>query len=93
MSRGEPQPDCQELAFGGRYPVSESAEVALEDYVRVVTRARAAEARRADADPSQVCGVHVCGPATALDRSVISDVEAFARDLALRSGASGLGWS
>lgn len=93
MTRGGPQPDCHELAFGGCYPVSESAEVALEDYVRVLTRARAAEARRAEDDRSRVCGVHVCGPATALDRSVIGDIEDFARDLALRSGASGLGWS
>lgn len=93
MSRGGPQADCYDLAFFGSYPVSEPAEVALEDYVRVLARARAAEALRAPDDPSRVSGVHVCGPAATLDQAVMTDIEDFARDLTLRGGSGSLGWS
>ena len=73
--------------------MDDAGEVALEDYAREVTRARAAEAVRAQGDPAPVTGVHLCGldapPAPALRK----DIEDFARDLALRSGGGGLGWS
>lgn len=91
MSRGHPQPECFDLAFQARYPIGEPAEVALEDYARVLTRARAAEALRESRDPSMVEGVHICGLGTTLTQSIATDLEDFARGL-IASG-SGLGWS
>jgi hypothetical protein len=93
MSRTQPEADCRELAFQASYPVHEPDDVALEDYARVLTRSRAAEVERAPDDPARVCGVHVCGPRAALERRLLTDIEDFARDLALRGGGSGLGWS
>jgi hypothetical protein len=93
MSRARPEADCQELAFVASYPVGEPADVALEDYARALTRSRAAEVTRVPDDPIRVRGVHLCGPRAALERALRTDVEDFARDLALRGGGSGLGWS
>ncbi len=93
MSRARPEADCFDLAFQASYPLDESAEVALEDYARVLTRARAAEAVRSPADPGRVGGVHACGMRTVLDRALVTDVEDFARDLATRGGGGGLGWT
>lgn len=93
MSRALPEADCHELAFQASYPVDEPADLALEDYARALTRARAAEVARAPEDPARVRGVHLCGPRAALDRGLLTDIEDFARDLALRGGGSGLGWS
>jgi hypothetical protein len=90
---GRPAPDCYDLAFQASYPLAEPADVALEDYARELTRAREAEALRAADDPSRVRGVHVCGPAATLDGRLMTDVEDFARGLALRAGGGGLGWS
>jgi len=93
LSRTRPLAGCHELTFASGYAVDEPGEVALEDYAREVTRARAAEAVRREGDPGRVAGVHLCGldapPAAALR----ADVEDFARDLALRAGGGGLGWS
>lgn len=93
MSRSAPASDCHELAFHASYPVDEPAEVALEDYVRVLMRARAAEALRAADQPGRVRGIHVCGPAVPLDRAAETDIEDFARDLATHGSGGGLGWS
>lgn len=93
MSVGSPRPDCYDLGFQASYRVEEPAEVALEDYARELTRARAAEAVRSADDPSRVRGVHVCGPATTLDGRLMTDIEDFARGLALHGGSGGLGWS
>jgi hypothetical protein len=92
MSRARPEEGCHEVAFEPPVPLDEGAEVALEDYARTLTRARAAEAVRADALPAAVRAVHVCGlegpPAAAARR----DLEDFARSMVTGTGG-GLGWS
>jgi hypothetical protein len=93
MSRLRPVAGCRELAFREGYAVDDAGEVALEDYAREVTRAREVEAVREEAAPGVVTGLHLCGldaePAPALR----ADVEDFARDLVVRAGGGGLGWS
>lgn len=93
MSRKSPEADCYDLAFRAGYPMDEPAEVALEDYALTVTRARGAEAMRKRDDPSMVDGVHVCGLGSTLTQAILTDVEDFARALAIRVGSGGLGWS
>jgi hypothetical protein len=93
MSRALPEADCYELAFHASYPVEAPADLALEDYARALTRARAAEVARTLDDPARVRGVHLCGPRATLDGGLLTDIEDFARDLAVRRGGSGLGWS
>ena len=70
--------------------MDEPAEVALEDYARVVTRSRAAEA--VPGAPGLVEGVHLCGPAQPPSPAAIADIEGFAGSL-LAGRAGGLGWS
>jgi hypothetical protein len=80
-----------ELAFRAPYPIDDSGEVALEDYARAVARAAAAVAQR---DPaSRVRGVRLLGLDAPPAPGVLQDVEDFARDLAARTGGSGLGWA
>ena len=93
MSRLRPQPGCYDLPFRAGYPLDEPGEVALEDYARALTRAAEAEALRADDDPARVRGVHVCRLGAAITSAMASDLEDFARDLAVRAGGSGLGWA
>jgi hypothetical protein len=93
MSRAHPQPGCYDLAFQASYPMDEPAEVALEDYSRVLTRAQDSEALRQDEDPSMVEGVHVCGLGTTLTQVIMTDIEDFARQLVLHRNGGGLGWS
>jgi hypothetical protein len=93
VTREHPEADCNDLAFRAGYPLDEPAEVALEDYCRVLTRARGAEAVRVRDEPSMVRGVHVCGLGTTLTNALLTDMEDFARDLSLRAGGGGLGWS
>jgi hypothetical protein len=81
-----------EVAFGGRYAVSASGQVALEDYARVLTRADGVEALAADDDPGRVRGLHLCAPAVPPREAALEDIEAFAREMAERTG-DGLGWS
>jgi hypothetical protein len=92
MSRSEPGAGCYDLGFQAGYPMSESAEVALEDYARSLLRSQDAEALRAEDDPSVVKGVHVCGLGTTLSQPLLNDLEDFARGLVSGSGG-GLGWS
>ena len=92
MSRARPGPGCIDLSFAEAYPMDDPAEVALEDYARVLTRARAAEAVRAEA-PGAVAGVHVCDPEKPPSPEARSDVEGFARSLATGQAGGGLGWS
>lgn len=93
MAIGSPSPDCYDLWFQASYPLAEPAEVALEDYTRELTRARDSEALRAADDPSRVRGIHVCGPVATIDQRLMTDIEDFARGLALNVGGGGLGWS
>jgi hypothetical protein len=93
VSHGRLAPGCFDLPFLASYPLGESAEVALEDYARAVLRCEAAEALRALDEPARVTGVHVCGLAAAPSRAVLTDVEDFAREMAVRGGGEGLGWA
>lgn len=93
MSRDRPGPDCRDLRFEGRYALPDPAEVALEDYARALTRCRAAELLRGGKDASTVTGVHVCGLPAPPGPNALADLEAFARDMAIRASEGGLGWS
>ena len=93
MTRDRPVSGCRDLAFGDGYAVDDSGEVALEDYAREVTRARDVEAVRREGDPGLVTGLHLCGLDAEPAPPLRADIEDFARDLAVRSGGGGLGWS
>jgi hypothetical protein len=93
MPHTRPEVGCYEIDFAAALPLDEAAEVALEDYARVLTRARAAEAVRAGNDPATVRGVHVCGLATTLTPTLLRDLEDFARSLIVAGPGGGLGWS
>jgi hypothetical protein len=82
-----------DLRFEKGYPIDSPGEVALEDYARVLTRAEAAEALRAEGSPERVTGVRIAAAEAALTAAVRKDIEDFARDLARRGGGSGLGWA
>ena len=90
MSRARPEPGCTVVSFAQPYPMDDVSEVALEDYARVLARARAAEAVRAEADA--VSGVHLCGADRPPSPAVLADLEGFARSLA-GGPSGGLGWS
>ena len=66
--------------------------VALEDYARELTRAKAAEALVAEGEAGRLLGLALEAPLIAPQGAVLEDIEAFARDLAERGGF-GLGWS
>lgn len=91
MAHERPEAGCQQIDFQASYAVGEGAEVALEDYARALTRARAAEAVRT-ADSAAIHGVHVCGLADAVTPALRRDIEDFARSLVTGTGG-GLGWS
>jgi len=91
VSRGHAGPGCFDLAFREAYPLSEPAEVALEDYARALLHCGAAEAIRATEPPPRVSGVHVCGLAAPASRAVLTDLEDFAREMVV-TGGGGLGW-
>lgn len=91
MSRAQPGPSCYDVLFRAAYPVTEAAEVALEDYARTLLRSAAAEAMRAEDDLSVVTGVHLCGLGRGVDARLLVDLEDFARSLVNGTG-SGLGW-
>lgn len=94
MPRAAPEAGCYDLAFQAAYPLGERAEVALEDYARVLTRSRGAEVVRAEDDPAMVTGIHVCGLGVALSQVTLTDIEDFARRMiAPGEDAGGLGWS
>jgi hypothetical protein len=83
---------CLELSFGAAYAVGASGRVALEDYARALTRAEGVETIAASSDPERVGGLHLCAPAELPRGAVLEDIEAFAREMAHRTG-DGLGWS
>ena len=72
--------------------MDDAGEVALEDYARVLTRSRAAEAMPAADEPGAVIGVHLCGAAQPIPSATAADIEGFAQSL-LAGRAGGLGWS
>jgi hypothetical protein len=83
---------CVDVAFSRPYHLPPAAEVALEDYARVVARAATAEVLEIPEEPGSLRGVRLCRPAVDPDQAVRDDVEAFARELAAPAG-EGLGWS
>ncbi len=91
----DPHAGCGEFRFCAPLRLTPAAEVALEDYARVLCRARLAEARHAveqAPDAAPVVGLHLCDPEEPCAGALAEDIEAFARELAT-SGAPGLGWS
>lgn len=94
MTNDRPESDCRELPFARAYSLAAAAEVALEDYARVLTRARSSTVLEGGEAGAAIRGVHLCGVRLPLPESAREDVEAFARDLASRGDtSSGLGWN
>ncbi len=92
MSRARPEPECALVSFAEPHLMDEAGEVALEDYARVLTRSRAAEAVPADGPPGRIAGVHLCGVPRPPAAAAMADIEGFAKSL-LAGRAGGLGWS
>jgi hypothetical protein len=80
------------IRFSARHPIGAAGLVALEDYARELTQAKAAEALVAEGESDRLTGIALEAPLVAPQGAVLEDIEAFARDLAERAG-TGLGWS
>jgi hypothetical protein len=91
VTRQRPAADCGEILFATSLALTPSAQVALEDYARVLTRAAAAEI--AGGDDTAVTGVHLCGVPSPITDAARRDLTDFARELAARESTGGLGWS
>ena len=81
-----------ELRLPEALRLGESAEVALEDYAREVTRSARAEALRGE-DAGSVVALRLHGLKAPPDDDARRDVLAFARGLADAGDNAGLGWS
>jgi len=92
MTREAPAPGCVDVGFSRAYELLPAAEVALEDYARVLARADDASAMEDGDEPGRLRGVHLCAPAVSPDDDLRRDVEAFARELAAPPSER-LGWS
>ena len=91
---GEPSSaSAFELPFRSGYALSESGEVALEDYARVLAQAEDAEALRRSDDPALVRGVRLQAATATLTEALARDIEDFALGLAQGRTDGGLGWS
>jgi hypothetical protein len=86
-------PEPIELRLPEPLRLSESAEVALEDYAREVTRSERALALRGEDAGAPVVALRLLGLAAPPDDSARRDVLAFARELANAGDGGGLGWS
>jgi hypothetical protein len=73
-------------------PLGAAAVVALEDYARELTQAKAASALFADPAGERLLGLALEAPALAPEGAVLEDIQAFAQDLAEQVGL-GLGWT
>lgn len=82
-----------ELRLPEALRLSESAEVALEDYARELLRSARAEAVRGDDPGSAVVGLRLYGLQAPPGDEARRDVLAFARELAVPGERAGLGWS
>jgi hypothetical protein len=92
MSQSHPGTDCVELVFRHPLVLPETAEMALEDYARALTRSDRVEAVAGSGGALK--GVHLCRPAILMSPELLSDLEDFALDLERRTeGSGGLGWS
>jgi hypothetical protein len=89
MSHEAPAADCGEIVLTPT-ALTPPAQVALEDYARVVTGARAAETI---GDATTIVGVHLCGLPAVVSEPARRDLVDFVRELAARESSGGLGWS
>lgn len=90
MTTEHPEVDCRDILFASPCTIGPGAEVALEDYARVLSRARAASVI---GTAGAATGVHLCGAPSLVPEAATRDIEAFARELSSRGdGSSGLGW-
>lgn len=80
------------IRFAAKHSIGAAGVVALEDYARELTQARAAEALVAEGETDRLGGLLLEAPLIAPQGAVLEDIEAFARDLEERAG-DGLGWS
>jgi hypothetical protein len=92
MSYKQPAADCGDVNIVPACALTAPAQVALEDYARVLTRARAAETVGNGSD-AIVSGVHLCGLPSPISDAARQDVVDFAHDLSARESSGGLGWS
>lgn len=89
----DPQAGCVEIVFAQPRVLAAAAQVALEDYARVLANALHSQVRCAPARDTQVLGVHLCAPEAGGSDALRRDVEAFAGDLAEPSEGAQLGWN
>lgn len=80
------------IRFAAERALGAAAVVALEDYARELTQARAAEALWAEAGSDRLTGLALEAPLVPPQGAVLEDIEAFARELSERA-PPGLGWS
>ena len=92
MSHEHPAADCGEILLAPACALTPPAQVALEDYARVLTRALAAATLNGD-DETMVTGVHLCGLPAPINDAAQQDIVAFAREISARESSGGLGWS
>jgi hypothetical protein len=85
--------DSLELRLPEPLALSESAEVALEDYAREVTRSVRAVALRGADHQGAVQALRLEGVACEPEDDARRDILAFARALHDAGGSAGLGWS
>ncbi len=88
----DPQAGCVELRFSRSVRLSPAGEVALEDYARVLTRARHAEAVPDAQRPEAIAGVHLCAPEES-SPTATDDIFGFAREMEPPTEGGGLGWN
>jgi hypothetical protein len=91
LARHAPADPCA-LTFAEGLSLGEAAEVALEDYARVVSAAPGAEVVKDEAE-ERVTGVRLLGPGERPSPEACRDIEDFARGLAAEHGGWGLGWA
>ncbi len=82
-----------ELRLPEPLPLSDPAQVALEDYAREVTQSAAVSAVRGEEPGAPVLALRLHGREAAPEEAAWRDVVAFARELAKAGPGSGLGWS
>jgi hypothetical protein len=91
MTRSRPSADCRDIDLPAPCRIEPPAQVALEDYARVLTGAAVAEVVESSA--GEVVAVHLCGLPRELPETAADDIIAFMRELAAASPGGGLGWS
>ena len=80
------------IRFAAQHPIGAAGVVALEDYARELTQAKAACALVVDGEPERLHGLALDAPVVAPEGAVLEDIQAFAGQLAEQAGL-GLGWT